>query len=59
MALYSNPIKDSFGILIRKPMSANVNEWLLCTSQKDFELKAIQMIDGGEEGDQELDSERD
>ena len=25
-------------------MSANVNEWLLCTSQKDFELKAIEMI---------------
>ena len=26
-------------------MSANVNEWLLCTSQKDFELKAIEMIE--------------
>jgi 6-phosphogluconolactonase len=45
MALYSNPTKDSFGILLRKPMSANVNEWLLCTSQKDFELKAIEMIE--------------
>ena len=26
-------------------MSANENEWLLCTSQKKFELKAIEMIE--------------
>ena len=25
-------------------MSVNENDWLLCSSQKDFELKAIEMI---------------
>ena len=26
-------------------MSANVNEWLLCASEKEFELKAVEMIE--------------
>ena len=26
-------------------MSTNANEWLLCTSQKEFEHKAIEMIE--------------
>ena len=26
-------------------MSANVNEWLLCTSEKEFEHKAVEMIE--------------
>ena len=26
-------------------MSANVNEWLLCASEKEFEYKAVEMIE--------------